>query len=103
MTELDQYNKTLEEMERSFASQEKLLLALEPDWDGEGSLSLPLDNVSDMFEELRRDPGNAWCDVAPDADGSLQAEWRLRGSVYIEYRISAQGKRSLRVQCDPSP
>ncbi len=89
-----------EEIGHSLAVQRKTLLGLQQNWDGYGAFPIPEGVIDVIFDEVTTE--GAFVDMIPGADGSVQAEWHLRGQVDIEYSISPGGKRCLYVRYSPS-
>lgn len=84
-------------IEQSLAAQEAELSALKHDWDGYGADPVDVDLVKSFVSELRLSLVGAQIrppDIIPGADGSLQAEWHLKGAE-IFYQIDADKQRML--------
>lgn len=84
----------------SKAKQFGSLTSLEKNWDGYGAEPLNPQFVSDVMNEVMTE--GALCDFVPGSDGSIQAEWHLRGDVDVEYQVHADGSRSLYVSFKPT-
>ncbi len=88
--------RTEEEVAHPMATQRKTLGGLQTSWDGYGAHPIPSGVLDVIFEEIVSE--GCFVDMVPGADGSVQAEWHLRGDVDVEYCISPGGKRELYVR-----
>lgn len=97
LSSLPEQAVTKEMVERSLAKQQHDLPALPKNWDGYGANPPAVEVVNDVIETIRAGGTNRLVDIVPGSDGSIQAEWHIRGDVDIEYCVDPQGSRSLYV------
>lgn len=92
-----------EDFVRSVDSQAAQLATLPNGWDGYGSPPPSAQTVNTVAAIVKDGSSNARVDLVPGSDGSVQAEWHLRGDIDVEYLIDAEGKHSLHVYRWPAP
>jgi len=85
----------------SLETQRRHLLDIKRDWDGYGADRIPEGVIDVIFEDIVTE--GEFVQMVPGADGSVQAEWHMRGDVSVEYNVSPGGKRCLYVSYKPLP
>ena len=91
--------RTDEQIGRSLEAQRKHLVALKSNWDGYGAHPISEDVIDVIFDEVTTE--GEFVQMVPGADGSVQAEWHMRGNVTVEYNLTPGGKRCLYVRYEP--
>ena len=101
LTGMSEVNATREEIHSSVVARRKELLSLETGWDGYGGKPVSAEAFDDLVERI--DSEGALIQIVPGSEGSLQAEWHLRGDVSIEFNRDAEGEILLYVSYKPTP